>query len=939
MMMSRFIQLFVLWIALTIQTASAQNVIVIGDLEGMQEGIQSYIDSGELKLVNGNLEFTKPGQKLLFLGDLIDRGPHSISMRKQMMNLQDRYPENVEMLIGNRDINKLDILRDLPEIQSLGDSGYIDYLKGQYKQINGKEFPADISHTSGELSKLNTVDRQVDYWLKSHSAPQALEFHRQEMESLLGKEVSASEAARDYIRMNSPGGEHFEYLKRAKIQSAGSNYASLHGGLTESNWGRVPGETEIFEDYRAWTDKLNDWKNRQLGKYEELFSKGIRGKELPGNLVEYGDAIWDPDVIDFETNRKGMLTFNDQSTIYPFRSKDGDNFLPLSEEISKKLEQQGIKYVYNGHSPSPNGPTVTFDGRVYNIMADTSFSSKGQGVQILHSLKESGTDIKWTMGDGTNVDYSIKGNKIDPYLGKMNADGYTINGYTKDGKAVLSRYATNSDGRRFQVDQKAVAPAELKSADWKYPKGGALDTDAKNYLANTQRALREQKGVRFSTFKDLERTSKGKVVFQLVSSSKFGQLPDSRENIQKIAKATVSDLVNTYGKENILVQWGGTDVSVGEVEFIKEFDRAGVRHVGLVNEGVVFKDVGIAKELVVVGKNGDWLGPGKKAAELTAKRNGHLISIGGGGIANDIIDHAEKSGLKNMHFMRGDPDYLKQAGEGATGGASVDYAKKYPNQAFGNSEELLQRFRASDSNRVFTSDELLRAAELNKPRKKSFIKDTPVLGYRIETDDFNDFPEEIRKHIGAEDQTKYTPEYLRKNKGSVIALQMNKDKPDFYLIGKDTYLGNEQQAAKYKNVPLDEVTWRNSAYFEKLKGQIPGTIESSDSKLVGILKTTPTEMVKMSDLGFPIGVESKIESPWGDTQTKPAGKDAYLVFDEGKQKYYMVNTGEDGLPLSYIPEKTSKRKLASATGPKARIGTLEPSCANGTIEAIANGIK
>ena len=73
------------------------------------------------------------------------------------------------------------------------------------------------------------------------------------------------------------------------------------------------------------------------------------------------------------------------------------------------------------------------------------------------------------------------------------------------------------------------------------------------------------------------------------------------------------------------------------------------------------------------------------------------------------------------------------------------------------------------------------------------------MAWRIISTSFEDIPETIRKHIGEVDRTEYSQEYLATNLGSVLSLQMNGDKPDFYIIGKDTF------DKKYKVVPASEV--------------------------------------------------------------------------------------------------------------------------------------
>ena len=176
----------------------------------------------------------------------------------------------------------------------------------------------------------------------------------------------------------------------------------------------------------------------------------------------------------------------------------------------------------------------------------------------------------------------------------------------------------------------------------------------------------------------------------------------------------------------------------------------------------------------------------------------------------------------------------------------------------------------------------------------AFIKDTPVFGFKIPTDakGLKDIPASIRAHLGAIDKTVYTDQYIRENAGSVIMMQMKSGEPDFYVIGREVF---EKQ---YKVVANAEVAAKNAKYFSQVSPHLPEGAEP-----VAILKTSKVQMIKMSDAGYPIEREVTIESPWG-TQTKPAGVDAHLVWDEGAKKYYMVNVDTTtGLPIGYVPAK------------------------------------
>ena len=85
----------------------------------------------------------------------------------------------------------------------------------------------------------------------------------------------------------------------------------------------------------------------------------------------------------------------------------------------------------------------------------------------------------------------------------------------------------------------------------------------------------------------------------------------------------------------------------------------------------------------------------------------------------------------------------------------------------------------AQASEVQSQAELQSRIDANHPGKTGFVKDCPILGWSIKTNQFEDIPEAIRVHLGEVDQTKYTEEYLAENIGSIVALQMNGDEPDF----------------------------------------------------------------------------------------------------------------------------------------------------------------
>jgi len=204
------------------------------------------------------------------------------------------------------------------------------------------------------------------------------------------------------------------------------------------------------------------------------------------------------------------------------------------------------------------------------------------------------------------------------------------------------------------------------------------------------------------------------------------------------------------------------------------------------------------------------------------------------------------------------------------------------------------------------------------PSKTDFSK-KPVMGYRITSDRFEDIPLAIRQHLGAVDQSKYTPEYLRENIGSVILLQMKDDQPDFFVPPKASL-------SNYKEIGIDQVNAGNS----DLIGHLNQLNVMQISGLVGMATTEVVGMVKMSDIGYNIDDEVVIETPWGD-QTKPAGKDAYLRWTDSLKQYTMVNSENGSNPINWIPAdaamgvklKLSRRNLLRGAGALVGVAALK----------------
>ena len=106
-----------------------KNLVVVGDLHGDLYSLNKILDE-----INYEKFLSNPGNKLIFLGDYIDRGSHSVEVLYKACHLKQSFPDSVILMRGNHEapIELPFAHHDLPVIigQRFGD------LKGTiYKRI------------------------------------------------------------------------------------------------------------------------------------------------------------------------------------------------------------------------------------------------------------------------------------------------------------------------------------------------------------------------------------------------------------------------------------------------------------------------------------------------------------------------------------------------------------------------------------------------------------------------------------------------------------------------------------------------------------------------------------------------------------------------------------------------------------------------------------
>lgn len=199
------------------------------------------------------------------------------------------------------------------------------------------------------------------------------------------------------------------------------------------------------------------------------------------------------------------------------------------------------------------------------------------------------------------------------------------------------------------------------------------------------------------------------------------------------------------------------------------------------------------------------------------------------------------------------------------------------------------------------------AAESRGPATR-YVKET-VAGFEIpaQARGLSDLPRPMRELLGKVDETKYSDAYIREHRGDFVAVQFKKDgSPDLYVAEKT------RQAYDFLDDagPLAAQLRSRAADL----GIAPGSLQM-------MRKKGTTEMRPASELGMPARDKATIQSPWGDTQTKPAGSDAFVVRN-GDEFYLVQREAATGLPVGYQvatprprPAPPPASAAASGTGP------------------------
>jgi hypothetical protein len=136
------------------------SICFFSDIEGnMPDGIRELMfDTGK----TGDTPKTLVNEVIVFTGDLIDRGEYTIRNLQRMLALKEANPENVILICGNRDVNKIRMYHEC-HIQEIEDK-ILNCVKDKDKDFDAilgilQGIPDD---TSIFTNKLDTIKEIID---------------------------------------------------------------------------------------------------------------------------------------------------------------------------------------------------------------------------------------------------------------------------------------------------------------------------------------------------------------------------------------------------------------------------------------------------------------------------------------------------------------------------------------------------------------------------------------------------------------------------------------------------------------------------------------------------------------------------------------------------------------------------------------------------------
>jgi Calcineurin-like phosphoesterase len=399
------------------------------DVEGVWSKVASFATGAAAQRLGVVLDsagrlVVSEGTVFVFGGDAIDRGPHGRRVVATLLDAKRRQPDRVVLLAGNRDINKLRLLRE---------------LGGHPPQLT----PPDLTASDARPALLRFL------FEKTMGARDAFEHRRTELAEE-GLPANDEDVVDSYVADLSPGGDLRAYLGLCQLAYRAGETLFVHGGVGDESLGFVPTRPrdDLERDVGKWVGKLNEFYAEQMGAFEE------------GRLDSTGTPSWAP-LVAYQAPLPGGRT-NPASVVYGRLADEHNNLQLPSEATIHALAGAGIERVVVGHTPSGDTPSirrqVTRARRFELVVADNSHARVDTATQLGIDGSRLTATGRTKLDDGTlhevvlDLDLSDEATPI----GRTTPDDKLVKGVLPDGRLLLYKALPH-----WVTEQIAVLPGSV----------------------------------------------------------------------------------------------------------------------------------------------------------------------------------------------------------------------------------------------------------------------------------------------------------------------------------------------------------------------------------------------------------------------------------------------------------------------------------------------
>ncbi len=341
---------------------AARRTAWLSDVEGQWDKLESFCAGNPVVSLAGDALTVAPGCLFVFGGDAVDRGPAGQRILRALCAVKSRQPEQVVLLAGNRDINKLRLCRE---------------LRGAPPS---RTPPAVRAAPRGEILK----------WIFENTmgAKQAFRHRAAELAAReLVTDVTDDAVAQSYLDDLGEGGAMRGFLAHAQLAHREGITLYLHGGVTAQNLGVVPGCARCSSPDQ-WAAGLNGFYRQQLQAFLADDQRDPQRTPAWQELVAYQAPL-------------SGTRLNQSSVVYARPTDDDGNPLLPQRSVEERLAEAGIFRVVVGHTPSGDSPAVLRGETLELVLADNSYGRQERGSQLL--LDDDGLEVTGSsvLDDGT----------------------------------------------------------------------------------------------------------------------------------------------------------------------------------------------------------------------------------------------------------------------------------------------------------------------------------------------------------------------------------------------------------------------------------------------------------------------------------------------------------------------------------------------------------